>query len=388
MHLCRGPRVFLRPKIEIDSQVMDAPEGAFQAAVRLINEKRTILLAFQDDQGRLPGEAPEYVAYLQGVLARNQVRDWPGFGARKPDVFSVRMRSGDGLSKCVAWGRNQSSQSRPRGAFPGLDSAAAWKGFALCVACADLLYVYWNHVAADYLATIAGYNALIIPSLHFDPATRKKFAKRLREWIAGIDKTKDTVVVREKQLLNILGDDKAVATLNILWAEFGQRIDDIRGIVTDILPSRLRQLTEVNNQFNKPTPPVFPDWPLEEFEYNLPLTVLRSLLRRPGGKAAQNSNESRRLFDLRRDLVEAIYHVGPMPLQFADEIHITAQWHFSDVCESGNAWGLLHEGRTKDGKTFLTAAGWVRQLAWFWHYLRLIGVIFYARLTRTLSTHL
>ena len=202
------------------------------------------------------------------------------------------------------------------GAFPGLDPSAAWKGFALCVGCADLLYVYWNHIAKGYLATIAGYNALVIPSLQSDGDAsdmRKKFAKRFRDWAKQLSKVKDSVVVREKQLLDVLGNERSVASLTILWAEFGQRIDDILGIVTDILPSRLRKLVDFNRQVNAMQSPVFPEWPLDEFEYNLPLTIFKPLLRRPGGKAAQKSNESRRLFDLRRDLADAIYHASPLP---------------------------------------------------------------------------
>src|SRR5262249_6269217 len=176
---------------------------------------------------------------------------------------------------------------------------------------------------------------------------------------------KDAIPVREAQLLTILSEDQAVTTLTVLWAEFGQRIDDIRGIVEDILPSRLRELARVNHEITSLQAKNFPEEPLEEFQYNLPLTILKSLLRRPGGKAAQNSNESRRLFDLRRDMADAIYHHSPVPSRFLEEVHETAQWHFDSVRESGSAWGLLHEGRTKEGKTFLTAAGWVRQLARF-----------------------
>jgi len=145
--------------------------------------------------------------------------------------------------------------------------------------------------------------------------------------------------------------------------------------VTDVLPSRLRELAKANREITDLQAKVFPDEPLDEFQYNLPLTVLKPLFRRPGGKAAQNSNESRRLFDLRRDMADAIYHGSPLPDRFMEEVHETAQWHFDAVRESGNAWGLLHEGRKKDGTRFLTAAGWVRQLARFFHYLRLIGVM-------------
>ncbi len=109
--------------------------------------------------------------------------------------------------------------------------------------------------------------------------------------------------------------------------------------------------------------------------YNLPLSILKPLFRRPGGKPAEKGNDSRRLFDLRRDLADAIYHASPMPPRFFAELHATARWHFDAVCDSRSAWGLLNEGRTKEGKTFLTIAGWVREVARFLHYLRLIGVL-------------
>jgi CRISPR-associated protein Csh1 len=366
---------FLRPKIEAKGQIRDAPGGAFQTAVELIDEKRTVFVVFEDERGRLPGEAPEYVDYLQEVLAQTkyatgQVPACEGktcslCGSGPVAVYPNALRGA---------GINLFNLDRD-GAFPGLDASAAWKGFALCVGCADLLYVYWHHVAEDYRTNIAGYKALVIPSLQSPPSVRRQFATRFREWLAGLDKAKDTVAVREKQLLNILGEERAVTSLTFLWAEFGQRIDDVRGILSDVLPSRLRELVEFHRRIGGAAPPVFPEAELDEFEYNLPLTILKPLLRRPGGKAAQSSNEGRRLFDLRRDVAEAVYHRGPLPERFFDEVHEAARWHFAAVCDTGKPWGLLHEGRTQDGKTFLTAAGWVRQLARFLHYLRLIGVL-------------
>jgi CRISPR-associated protein Csh1 len=366
---------FLRPKIQVSEIVRDALRGALDAAIRLIDEKRTVLLAFQDERGRLPGEVPEYVDYLQKVLAQT-----------KYATSGVPAREGGTCSLCGCGpvpiypnalrgaGINLANLDR-EGAFPGLSTQAAWKTFALCVGCADLLYVYWNHVSKDFLAPIAGYNALVVPRLRIDPGARKKFTKRLREWVDGLRGARDTVVVREKQLMNIVGEDQAVTTLTILWAEFGQRIDDIQGVVTDVLPSRIQKLTEFHRQIKVMQSPLFPQQPLEEFEYNLALTILKPLLRRPGGKAAQNSNESRRLFDLRRDVAEAIYHGSPLPDRFWDEVHETARWHFAYVCDSGSAWGLLAEGRNRQEEKYLTAAGWVRELARFLHYLRMIGVL-------------
>src|SRR5262249_23583631 len=124
------------------------------------------------------------------------------------------------------------------GAFPGLDVQAAWKYYALCVGCADLLYVYWYHVARDFLTSVAGERALVIPTLNLNPADHKKFLDRMRKWVAGTNPEKasqESIILPEEQLLRLLSEEHAVNTLTILWAEFGQRIDDVRGVVSDIL---------------------------------------------------------------------------------------------------------------------------------------------------------
>src|SRR5262249_32043146 len=214
-----------------DSEVTD-DAGAFRAAIKMIDEKRTVLLAYQEAMGRLPGEIPEYVDYLQNVLARTKYatgQNGPCFGSTcalcgesSVTTFPNALRGA---------GINLANLDRD-GAFPGIDSSAAWKGYSLCVACADLLYVYWNHVAAEFLVTVAGERALIIPETSIDPSRRRDFIKRARELARGIDNSQ--VRLRESKVLNLLSTDKAVTTLMFLWAEFGQRIDELRGIVTDV----------------------------------------------------------------------------------------------------------------------------------------------------------
>jgi CRISPR-associated protein Csh1 len=108
------------------------------------------------------------------------------------------------------------------------------------------------------------------------------------------------------------------------------------------------------------------------------LTLLRPLLHRPGGKKAKSHNESRRLFDLRRDIAEAVYHERPIPIgRFWDEIAKTARLHWDAACATDRpVYQLLYEGwSAKKKEPFLTLAGWVRQLARFLHYCRLIGVL-------------
>lgn len=357
---------------------------AFRSAIQAIDEKRTVLLAFQDAAGRLPGEVPEYVEYLKNVLAQTKYatgqnppspdRTCALCGASPTTVYPNALRGA---------GINLANLDRD-GAFPGIDPTAAWKGFSLCIGCADLLYVFWRHVAKkEFLITIAGEKALVIPETSLDPSRRREFIKRARELARGFDNGQ--LQLRERKVLDLVRDDKAVTTLSFLWAEFGERIDDIRGVVTDVLPSRLTDLARINQkllaeEFDKKEfaqrHPLFPEVDLEEFAYDLSLQVIRALLRRPGGKKAQASNDSRRLFELRRDLAEAIYHKAPLPERFWSEIHLTARWHWDDVCVQGDPSRALYEGFSrKKNVGYLTLAGWVRQLARFLVYLRHVGVL-------------
>ncbi len=364
---------WLRKTLRNGSTLIDAPDGALAAAVETINEKRTVLLTFRTADRRLPGEVPEYVAYLQEVLATTKYttgavplqpeQACPLCGGAPMDVYPNALRGA---------GINLANLDRD-GAFPGLDPAAAWKSFALCVQCSDLLYVYWNHVASTFLTRVAGENALAVPTLNVADPGRKRVVARLRDWVA--DATKK-VTSRERQLLKALAEDRSVNSLTILWAEFGQRIDDIRGVVTDVLPSRLNELSHQNEEFDRLNLPIFPDVHLGEFEYDLGLSMLRPLLHRPGGKKAQSRNDSRRLFDLRRDIADAIYHARPLPWQrFWAEVHETVRWHWGAACQSDNCpYSMLYEGWSKKkNEGFLTLAGWIRQLTRFLHFCRTIG---------------
>jgi CRISPR-associated protein Csh1 len=364
-----------RLKLRYGSAVVDAPDGAFAAAVDAISEKRTVLLAYRTCDGRLPGAVPEYVAYLQQVLTQTKyttdkspVRSGQtcSLCGRKPvEVYSNVLRNA---------GINLGNLDR-EGAFSGLDPDAAWKSFALCVGCADLLYVYCKHVSDSFLTRVAGEDALAVPTLNLTESTRKHFVTRIRDWI---DDTESTVKGRERQLLKALGQDRSVNSITLIWATFGNRIEDVVGIVTDVLPSRLGELSTMNAAFEAATSPIFPEIHLDEFNFNLSLSLLRPLLHRPGGKKAQARNDSRRLFDLRRDIADAVYHGRLIPVErFWAEAHETARWHWDAARASDHpTYGLLYEGWSKkknDG--FLTVAGWVRHLARILHYCRTIGGI-------------
>jgi CRISPR-associated protein Csh1 len=370
VHLC-----WTRKRLRTPKGIVEAPDGVYAAAVEAIEEKKTCLLAYAAGRGRRPGEVPDYAAYLQQVLATTKYttgsvpKAGPGVcpmcGEEGVDLYPNVMRNA---------GVNISNLDRD-GAFPGLDPSAAWKGFAPCLACADLLYIYCRHASREFMTEAAGQRALAIPSLHIRDGLRSQLLPQIKTWARDVASKSEAVGQREFGVLRRLAESQAVQSVSLVWAEFGQRIEEVCGVVTEILPSRLNFLSTLHANF-KPDHPAFPERELDDFRYELSLKIVWSLLRRPGGKAAQKRNESRRLFDLRRDLAEAIYHRRSIPWgRFWAEWHETARWHWDDTI-SGNSpsYGLLREGFSEKKNTaFLTLAGWVRQTAKFLHYCRQVG---------------
>ena len=164
-----------------------------------------------------------------------------------------------------------------------------------------------------------------------------------------------TLASREEGMLGLFADEPAIVELSILWADFGQRIDNVRGVINEVLPSRLRELEEANFAFQKIEHPAFPEYSLDEFRIKLSLSFLLALYRRPGGKKAKKENESKRLFDLRRSLVAAIFHGRNIEAtrtkkRFDDEIMKTAKWHLLDLMEDGQWGNLTYEGWSKRKK--------------------------------------
>jgi CRISPR-associated protein Csh1 len=375
-----------RPKLKVGNSITTAPGGAYSAAVEKIGEKKTVLLGYKDSGDRLPGEVREYVAYLQQVLADTKYTTG-ATPAREGQMCPLCEANGVKVYPNTLRGAGINLANLDRdGAFTGVDPAGAWKSYAPCLACADLLYVYCRHVAGLFQTRVAGEGALCVPSLHDKAADRRVLFERLRKWTEATETSSpglDATLTQEKRLLNHLKDEKALNSITFVFASFGQRIDDVRGVVTDVLPSRLAELARANQPFNDPESatcqyPLFPKGALNEFSYDVSLSLLYALLKRPGGKKAKRDNESRRLFDLRRDVADAVYHMIELPVgRLWDELHTTARWHWDSTVESDHAtYGLLHEGwSAKNQQPFMTLAGWVRQLAKFLHYSHTIGVL-------------
>jgi CRISPR-associated protein Csh1 len=349
------------------------------AAVRLIPEKTTVFLGMVDSAGHWPGDRPEYHAYLAHALADSKyitgeapahhgLVDCPLCGKPVTILYPNALKGA---------GINFNNMDRA-GAFPSLDTEQAWKGYGLCLDCADLLYIFKNHLLDQFLGRVAGERALVLPGLLGNEEGRRQFMQDWRGYIKDLESR--TIKDQEKELMEFfLGQDDAHVVLHILWAKFGQVVDDISGYVTDILPSRLQALARLNAKANSWPHALAPRHVLEDANFDLPLSMLNSLFKRPGGKKAEKANNSARLFGLKRQLAEALYHgapLGDVEKSLWKELLTTARWYVDQTINSGNDWGLLNEGFSEKGNKqirYWTLAGWIRHLARFLYYLDITG---------------
>ncbi len=368
--------VISRPKLRFRENLIEGNgAGALGLAVREINERQTCLLSVLDPEGRLPGDVDEYIAYLQNVLASEKYST----GKLEPiedGVCALSGLRGTVYPNALAGsGLNISNVDR-LGVFPGLDDADAWKKFALSAEIADLLFVYSFHVRDRFLARVAGERALLVPYTDLDPDKRLRFVKSTRERYVPQVRTGEPIVREEGKLERMAAEEEAVTSITILWADFGQKLDNVRGMVTDVLPSRLRAVSEVVRDVNGDLSVPFPELEYEDrLRLDVAFNYLGQLLQRPGGKRTEKANRGPRLFDLKRNMAEAVYHGRRVPEErLWEEVREISEAYLMDALERGDSYGLLNEGRSKKGETYLTMAGWVRHLCRYLHFLRRLEV--------------
>ena len=68
-------QTFTRPKLFMATKgetLTELGQNAYSLAVKNISERQTVFLAFKDSQGKLPGDHPEYIEYLQEILAQTK----------------------------------------------------------------------------------------------------------------------------------------------------------------------------------------------------------------------------------------------------------------------------------------------------------------------------
>ncbi|MBE9569621.1 MAG: CRISPR-associated protein, partial [Proteobacteria bacterium] len=378
-------------RIKVDGTIIDWKDSGYESllecVVQEIGEVRgTALVTLQDKMGNFPGKRPEYLEYLsKHILAGDR------YLTQKAPANTAGNCSLCGITHATVFpnalkgaGINLINMDR-KGRFPSLEVLQAWKGYALCAPCADLLYVYKNHVLkktgpkkdrTPFTARIAGESALVIPFSTMKASARQDLLRDVRRFIRNIP---DDVEADEENLLDILKDEKGLLNLTFLWVDIGQNLENVTGVLTDVPPSRLRELSQINEKSKKWKHPLFPEIPIVTGEFDLradlSLKALYSLFHRPGGKKAQDSNKSKRLFQLKRTIAASVYHKIDIPCQrFWDELITTARWYWLQAMEGTGAYTLLYEGDGKKGP-FLTTAGWIRHMAWWIYYFGRLEVL-------------
>ncbi|MBI4854568.1 MAG: CRISPR-associated protein [Acidobacteria bacterium] len=348
------------------------------AAISLIPEKKnTVFLTVADKEGSWPGDRKEYQEYLAQVLASEKYLtsdapikengECPLCGENNISLYPNGLK-GAGL--------NLSNMDR-EGAFPSLRKSWSWKSYALCLDCADSLYIFKNHLMKNFITRIAGAKCLVLADLVADQETRFDFIDAFKKYI---DKgTQDNIASHERDLLEFFKDQKdSSLVLHIIWATFGQVVEKFTGVVTEILPSRLNQLSQVNRGQRQWQHVLAPTVYLDETEFDLGLNFLHKLFERPGGKRTEKLNSSVRLFEIKRALVSAIYRGDRLDNSsvnvFWKEILQTAQCYLEQVNQSGIWLSLIQEKLGDKPAKYLTLAGWVRHLARFLSYLSIVEV--------------
>ncbi len=350
------------------------------AAIRLIPDKETVFLTVADSEGRWPGDRPEYHLYLANMLAK--IKYVTGAAPLRPNGTCPLCGATDQTlypNALKGAGINLANMDRA-GSFSNLDPGQAWKNYGLCIDCADLLYIFKNHVSKDFIGIVAGQKALLLPFLLGNQKGQYRFIKDFKEYLSNLDSQR--IKALEKNLLEFFAkQDDAQMVLHIMWAKFGQVIDEVTGVIIDVLPSRLRALADLNRAANKWAHPLAPRHTIEEADFDLSLRMMAPLFKRPGGKKAKQANASARLWELKRQLAASIYHGKPLAdteRLFWDELITTAGWYLSEALVTGNAWGLCYEGlnvKKKRTIVYWTLAGWMRHLARFIDYLRKTEVL-------------
>ncbi|OQW94798.1 MAG: hypothetical protein BWK79_04735 [Beggiatoa sp. IS2] len=361
---------------------LESGKNILEQAVSIIAEKETVFLVVTDKTGKLPGERQEYLNYLAYEMA--EIKYVTG-STRICQSGTCPLCSKENVTlypnAAKGAGLNIGNADRA-GSFTGLDTTQAWKNFALCVDCADLLYIFKNHLLPQFIAQVTGEKALLLPSLLGPVEKHQKFIRDWRSYVQNLETNK--IASYEKGLLKFFADQEDnQVTLQLIWATFGQTMDDVKGWITDILPSRLQKLSNLNDECNNWKHPVTPKYPVDEVDFDLGLNMLLPLFRRLGGKIAKKANESKQLFDFKRQLATVIYHQRPLINKEQDflwyQVVETARWYLTDIMKRNDdysRYSLTNEGYSeKKNKAFLTFAGWIRHLARFFYYLDRTGVL-------------
>jgi CRISPR-associated protein Csh1 len=373
--------VFNRKKIYFAGDYLDCEENALHKAINIIPENEPVFLVFKNKNNQMPGDIPEYRKYLSSMLDADNKHTT---GKAKPVQVDYCSCCGKedvkgypaGLAKA---GINIFNIDR-EGAFPNITNSNAFLSYSICEICADLLYVFKFHVINNYITYVAGQETLMLPELYLNPKLLNRFLTNYKKYIEKLNSVPENPLSIEKQrLIKILKNEEAIATIDIIWSKDslkGQSIGNLSGQISDILPSRLRTIDSANKQFKDKHSVFFPKHQVKDFEFDLNLSFVQELLKRPGGKKAKQANASQKLVELKRMLAESIYKQKLIPeKRFWEEIMITTKWYLLCLFEKDKPENdCLYEGYSeKKNIAWMSFAGLIKHLFMTLNYLQFIG---------------
>jgi len=375
--------VFNRNIICFAGEYFNCEYHALHEAIKIIPEAKSVFLVFKDNNNQLPGDILEYRKYLSSMLDADnkytikeaqpiEMKNCSCCGAKNIKIYPA------GLAKS---GVNIFNIDR-EGAFPNITHSNAWLSYAICENCADLLYIFKFHVINNYLTYIAGQETLMLPQLYLTQKPLNKFLSNYKHYIEKLDSVPDKALIAEKKrLIKLLQKEEATCAIDIIWSKDslkGQSIGNLSGQISDVLPSRLRAIDNSNKKFKDKHSAFFPKHRVDGFEFDLNLSFVQELLKRPGGKKAKNANISQKLIELKRIIIEAIYKQKLIPeKRFWEEIMITAQWYVRCLFEKDKPENdCLYEGFSEKKDTvWMSFAGWIKHLSMTLNYLQFMEVM-------------
>lgn len=130
--------------------------------------------------------------------------------------------------------------------------------FRLCQSCADLLFMFKQHLLKTLTRRLGGNECLILPSIKLIPSDQNE-KRRLYENLKGLWSVSSVEVASTgKRLLYRLGQLSSYATVTFIFGDYitkgksqdVKRLDELNIIFPDILPSRLSQIASTIQETN------------------------------------------------------------------------------------------------------------------------------------------
>ncbi|KQC14007.1 MAG: hypothetical protein APR63_06510 [Desulfuromonas sp. SDB] len=242
------------------------------------NNKKGLNVFTIEIDGRYPGQIKEVLDYslkqiAGGFYSTSGIEPVAGKCSicNYDDKLYPNVLSGTGI--------NIANIDKP-GFFPGTLKEFSFKAFPICATCAEILFVAKSHVFSQFIQSISGHQALIIP--HLVQSDDKGGALEIIQYALNLLK-KDVSVAKgaEAGIIEDIADNKGVATVSFLFGEVGgQSVQNIRKFLPDILPSRLSEIANAIHEINRPHNdyPQNHPWQLQRDPLNGQLQIIRNVL--------------------------------------------------------------------------------------------------------------